>query len=336
MIETHTTSSVTMQASVRDSYGEPAAVLSIASVARPVPHAEQVLVRVHAAAVTIGDHHLVTGKPYLIRLTPFGGFPRPRHATGGLALAGVVEAVGSAVTGFRVGDAVFGEAAAFGAWAEYVVVGTQVLAHKPASLSFEQAATLPWAATALQGLRDVGQLAAGKRVLILGASGGVGSWAVQLAKVLGAAVTGVCSTRNLDYVRGLGADHVVDHTREDVTQRSEQWDVIFDLVGVHALAALQARLVDGGIYVGCAGGGSDVFGPFPRMIGLLLRSIGSRRAMKPFMTKPNAADLQVLATLADEGRIRAQIQRSVALEQLPSALDEVGRGGVRGQIVVTP
>jgi NADPH:quinone reductase-like Zn-dependent oxidoreductase len=334
MIETHTTSSVTMQASVRDSYGEPATVLSIASVARPVPHAEQVLVRVHAAAVTIGDHHLVTGKPYLIRLTPFGGFPRPRHATGGLGFAGVVEAVGAAVTGFHVGDVVFGESQAFGAWAQYVAVGTQVLAHKPASLSFEHAAALPWAATALQGLRDVGQVGAGKRVLILGASGGVGSWAVQLAKVLGAEVTAVCSTRNLDYVRGLGADHVVDHTHEDVTQRSEQWDVIFDLVGIHALAAVQARLVEGGIYVGCAGGGGEVFGPFPRMIGLLLRSIGSRRAMKPFMTKPNAADLQVLAGLADAGRIRAQIHRSVTLDQLPRALHEVGQGGVRGQIVV--
>lgn len=335
MIDPATSSSATMQASVRARYGEPS-VLSIATLPRPLPRADQVLVRVHAAAVTIGDHHLLTGKPYLIRLSPFGGVPRPRHATGGLGFAGVVESLGTAVTGFRVGDAVFGEGQAFGAWAQYVAVGTQVLAHKPAAISFEQAATLPWAATALQGLRDVGQLAAGKRVLILGASGGVGSWAVQIAKALGGEVTGVCGTRNLDYVRSLGADHVVDHMREDVTQRSEQWDVIFDLVGIHSLGALQARLVEGGIYVGCAGGGGEVLGPFPRMIGLLLRSIGSRRAMKPFMTKPNAADLRVLAELADAGRIAARVQRSVPLTELPAALHEVGSGHVRGQIVVTP
>lgn len=185
----------------------------VGEVERPVPGDEDVLVRVHAAGVSVGDHHVVTGKPYLIRLSPFGGLPGPRNRVPGAALAGRVESVGAKVTQFRPGDEVFGQAAN-GAFAEYVVQdAAKHIAHKPTNLSFEEAAAVPWAATALRGLRDAGGLVAGQKVLINGASGGVGTWAVQIAKALGAEVTAVSSTRNIEMVRSLGATDVIDYTK---------------------------------------------------------------------------------------------------------------------------
>ena len=194
-----------MYAIVHRKYGTPD-VLAYEEIERPVPGDEDVLVRVHAAGASIGDYMIVTGKPYLIRLSPFGGFPRPRNLVPGACMAGRVEAVGRKVTTFRPGDEVYGEAAPTGAFAEYFAVPAKLIAPKPSNLSFEEAAATPWGVNALQGLRDAGGLKAGQNVLINGASGGVGTWAVQIAKALGAHVTAVCSTRNVAMVRALGAE----------------------------------------------------------------------------------------------------------------------------------
>ncbi|HEY0708932.1 MAG TPA: NAD(P)-dependent alcohol dehydrogenase, partial [Polyangia bacterium] len=202
---------VPMRAIVHRRYGTPA-VLEWSEIERPIPGDNDVLVRVHAAAVSIGDHHVVTGKPYVIRLSPHCGLLRPKSLVPGLALSGRVEAVGSKVTTLRPGDDVYGDAPA-GAFAEYAAVPSHRLAPKPTNLSFEEAAATPWAVTPLQALRDVGALKAGQRVLINGASGGVGTWAIQIAKAFGAEVTAVCSGRNAEMVRTLGADAVIDYTK---------------------------------------------------------------------------------------------------------------------------
>ena len=226
--------SVPMQAIVHRRYGTPD-VLELGEIERPVPGDDDVLVRVHAAGASIGDHHVVTGKPYVIRLSPHCGVLRPRSRVPGMALAGRVEAVGAKVTTVRVGDDVYGDAPA-GAFAEYAIVPAQRLAPKPANLSFEEAAATPWAVTPLQALRDVGGLQAGQKVLINGASGGVGSWAIQIAKALGAEVTAVCSGRNAEMVRTLGADAVIDYTKEDFVSGGARFDLVFDTVGNRALS----------------------------------------------------------------------------------------------------
>jgi len=261
-----------MQAIVHRQYGTPD-VLALEEIERPVPGDEDVLVRVHAAGANIGDHHIVTGKPYLIRLSPFGGLPRPRNLVPGATVSGRVEAVGANVTTLRVGEEVFGQAA-HGAFAEYLVVPAKLLAPKPSNLSFEEAAAVPWGATALQGLRAAG-LKAGQRVLIHGASGGVGTWAVQIAKALGAEVTAVCSARNVEMVRALGADEVLDYTRQDFVAGGARFEVMLDLVGDHSLSDWRSVLTPTGAYVPCSGGGGDWVGPLLRIVGGLLSSLFS-------------------------------------------------------------
>jgi 2-desacetyl-2-hydroxyethyl bacteriochlorophyllide A dehydrogenase len=321
-----------MQAIVHRQYGTPD-VLALEEVERPVPGEEDVLVRVHAAGVSVGDHHIITGKPYLVRLSPFGGLPRPRNRVPGAAMAGRVEAVGAKVTSFRPGDAVFGDAAR-GAFAEYVVVPARLLVPKPGNLSFEEAAAVPWAATALQGLRDAGGLKAGQRVLINGASGGVGTWAIQIAKALGATVTAVCSTRNVEKVRALGADEVLDYTQVDFVQGGARFDVMLDLVGNRSLSDCQRALTPKGTYVACSGGGGDWVGPLPRLAGLLFSSLFTRQKLKTFVMAPNQNDLVFLKELVEAGKARPIIERRHTLSEVAEALRHVGEGHAQGQTVI--
>ncbi|MBX7099103.1 MAG: NAD(P)-dependent alcohol dehydrogenase [Myxococcaceae bacterium] len=321
-----------MRAAVRRQYGPPS-VLSMGEQPRPAPAAGEVLVRVRAAGVTIGDHHMVTGTPYLIRLTPFGGLPGPKHAVPGALLAGVVDAVGAGVADLRPGDEVLGQAQ-HGAWAEYVVVNAQHVARKPSNLSFEEAAVVPWGATALQGLRDVARLQPGQRVLVNGAAGGVGLWTVQVAKALGAHVTAVCSTRSVELVRSLGADEVVDYTKEDFTRRGGQYDVMMDLVGNHPLSTCRTLLAPKAVYLPCFGGGGDFAGPMVRILGGVLTSLFSGKKVKTFVMAPNRADLETLRAMVESGKAKPVIERTSRLDEVVAVLDHVGAGHTRGQSVV--
>jgi NADPH:quinone reductase-like Zn-dependent oxidoreductase len=326
------TVSLAMRAIAHRRYGTPE-VLAFVEVERPVPGDEDVLVRVHAAGACVGDHHVVTGKPYLIRLSPFGGLPRPRNRVLGQMLAGRVEAIGANVTTFRLGDEVYGQAPS-GAFAEYAVVPANRLAPKPSNLSFEEAAVLPWAATALQGLRDAGGLKPGQRVLIHGASGGVGTWAVQIAKALGAEVTAVCSTRNVEMVRALGADEVLDYTQQDFLTGGARFDVMLDLVGNRSLADCRSVLTPAGAYVACSGGGGDWIGPVLRIVGGLISSLFTSRKFKTFVMTPNRDDLLFLKELVEAGKAKPVIEHRYALSEVADALRHVGEGHAQGQTVI--
>lgn len=321
-----------MKAVVHRQYGEPD-VLSIDQIARPVPGADDVLIRVAAAGASIGDHHIVTGKPYLVRLSPFGGFPRPKNPVPGAAMAGRIEAVGAKVTDFRVGDEVFGQALN-GAFAEYLVMPARLVARKPKNLSFEEAAAVPWGTTALQGLRDAGGVKAGDRVLMYGASGAVGTWAVQLAKSMGAHVTAVCSTRNVELVRSLGADEVIDYTKTDFVQGGARFDVLMDMVGNRALSDCKAVLKPGGRYVPCSGGGGDWIGPLARIVGGLLTFLTGGKRFKMFMQDVNAADLVVMRDLIEGGKVKPVVERTWSLAETGAALHHVGTGHSRGLNVI--
>lgn len=327
-----TTATTPMKAIVHRAYGAPSA-LQVGPVEKPTPGDDDVLVRVMAAGASIGDHHIITGKPYLVRLSPFGGFPRPKHPVPGAAMAGRVEAVGAKVTGFRVGDEVFGQAL-HGAFAEYVVLPAKWVARKPKNLSFEEAAAVPWGTTALQGLRDAGALKAGERVLINGASGAVGTWAVQLAKALGAHVTAVVRTRNVELVRSLGADEVIDATVTDFATGGARFDVVFDAVGNRALSECKRVLEAGGRYVPCSGGGGDWVGPLFSILGGLLTFLfgGKRYAM--FMQQLDAADLEVMRGLVEAGTVKPVIERTWTLAETGAALEHVGQGHSRGLNVI--
>jgi len=322
---------VPMRAIVHRQYGTPD-VLTFEEVERPVPGEDDVLVRVHAAGASIGDHHIVTGKPYVIRLSPHIGVLRPRNRVPGQALAGRVEAVGAKVTTVRPGDEVYGDAPA-GGFAEYAVVPAQRLAPKPANLSFEEAAATSWAVTPLQALRDVGGLQAGQRVLINGASGGVGSWAIQIAKALGAHVTAVCSGRNAEMVRALGADTVVDYTNEDFVSGGARFDVVFDTVGNRSLSDFRKVLSPTGTYVSCSGGSSSLRWLL-RLAKASLTSLFTRQKLKMFIVSPNRADLLSLKELVEAGKARPAIERHYALSEVADALRHVGEGHTRGQVVI--
>ena len=322
----------TMRAVIHPHYGTPD-VLTLGEVPRPVPGPDDVLVRVHAAGASIGDHHIVTGKPYLVRLSPFGGLPRPKHRVPGACMSGTVEAVGSNVTMFRAGDEVMGQAAN-GAFAEYLVLPAAHVALKPKNLSLEDAAAVPWAATALQGLRDAGKLSAGQKVLIHGASGAVGTWAVQIAKAMGAHVTAVCSTRNVEMVRALGADEVVDYTQQNVAAGGARFDVMLDMVADRSLAECRSMLVPKGIYVPCAGGGGDWFGPIFRMVGMLVASLFTSQKVSMFVMAPKQADLFALKDLVEAGKAKPIIDRRYALSMAGDALAHVGEGHSRGQTLI--
>jgi NADPH:quinone reductase-like Zn-dependent oxidoreductase len=321
-----------MRAVVHTQYGEQG-VLVLGEIPRPIPGAEDVLVQVHAAGVSVADHHIVTGKPYLIRLSPFGGLPRPKNRVPGSALAGRVAAVGAKVTAYKPGDEVYGQSTA-GAFAEYMVIPANQLALKPQKLSFEEAAAVPWALTALQGLRDAGGLKPGQKVLINGASGGVGTWAVQIAKAFGAEVTAVCSSRNVERVRALGADEVVDYTTHDFTTGGARFDVMLDLVDNRSLSDCRSVLKRNGVYVPCSGGGGDWVGPLLRIVGGLLVFLFTSQRYKMFVMTPNRDDLVVLNELVEAGKARPVIERCYALTEVAEALTRVGEQHAQGQTVL--
>jgi NADPH:quinone reductase-like Zn-dependent oxidoreductase len=319
-----------MKAIVQRGYG-PDDVLTFEDVDIPPVGDHDVLVRVRAASVNAADWFTTIGKPYLIRA--ISGLRSPRVPVAGKALAGEVVAVGGRVTGFAVGDEVWAESNG-GAFAEYASVPATRVAHKPARLTFEQAAAVPLAGTtALQGLRDVGRLQSGQSLLVNGASGGVGTFAVQLGTAFGAEVTGVCSTRNVDLVRSIGADHVIDYTREELTGR---YDVILDLVGNHSLSRLRSALTERGTAVLSAGHGNRVFGPLGRIARATALSLVTRQRLRPLVAMFSAADLDVLAGLADEGSLTPAIDRTYPLSASLEAVRHLGLEHARGTIVVVP
>jgi NADPH:quinone reductase-like Zn-dependent oxidoreductase len=320
----------TMHAIVRRRYGTPD-VLSYEEIPRPVPGEDDVLVRVCAAGASIGDHLIVTGRPYVVR-PAIGGLIRPGHLVPGSAMAGRVEAAGANVTTLRPGDEVFGETTT-GAFAEYVAVRADRLAPKPDNLSFEEAAATPWAVTPLQALRDAGGVKAGHRVLINGASGGVGSWGVQIAKTLGANVTAVCSTRNVDRMRALGADEVIDYTTTDFVSGGQRFDVMLDTVGNRSLSDCRRVLVPTGTFVSTSGGNSGLRW-LRRLAAMIVISRLSTRKLKPFLVSLNQKDLLVLKELVEAGRIRPAIDRRYALRDTADALRHVGEGHAQGQTVI--
>jgi 2-desacetyl-2-hydroxyethyl bacteriochlorophyllide A dehydrogenase len=321
----------TMRAIVHRAYGEPE-VLALEEVERPIPGDEDALVRVHAAGVSVGDHHIVTGTPYLIRASPYGGLPRPRNLVPGATMAGRVEAVGAKVTTLRPGDEVFGQAAA-GAFAEYIAMPAKLLAPKPSNLSFEEAAAVPWAITALQGLRDAGGLVAGQRVLINGASGGVGTWAVQIAKALGAKVTAVCSTRNVERMRALGADEVIDYTSQNFVEGGARFDVMLDNIGNRSVSECRSVVLPKGAYVACSGGSSAARWLL-RTVWVLLSSWFTSQKLTTLVTSLNQKDLLFLKELVEAGKAKPVIERRYALSEVAVALRHVGEGHAQGQTVV--
>jgi NADPH:quinone reductase-like Zn-dependent oxidoreductase len=323
---------VPMRAAAYHCYGGPD-VIRIETTARPALAPDRVLVRVQAAALNPLDKHYLRGTPYLLRLS--AGVGRPQDSRMGVDFAGTVESVGSAVTRFKPGDVVFG--GADGAFGEYVSVRAEgSIAHVPPGVAPEQAAALPIAAvTALQALRDHGRLAAGQRVLINGASGGVGHYAVQLAKAMGAHVTGVSSTRNVEMVRALGADVVIDYTRENFTDGAQRYDLIIDSIGNHSRGALRRVLTDNGthVQVGRAGMGNWV-GPLLSPLGALLWSQFTSQRWESMLADIEAADLDYLAQQMAGGQLRSVIDRRYTLEQLPEAIRYLETGRVRGKLLV--
>ncbi|MFF8379043.1 NAD(P)-dependent alcohol dehydrogenase [Streptomyces sp. NPDC015661] len=323
-----------MRAWVQERYGS-ADVLEFTEVARPVPGEREVLVRVHAAAVNAADWHLMRGDPYVARFAL--GLRRPKERIRGRDFAGVVEAVGGGVTELRPGDEVFGEAP--GSFAEYVCAPVAATELKPAGLGFAEAAAIPLAGnTALIGVRDLGRARPGAKVLVNGASGGVGTFAVQLAKALGAEVTGVCGSRNGQLVLGLGADRVVDYTREDFTASQDRYDLVFDLVGNRSLGELRRILSPTGALVLSGGGvfeGGSVFGPMGLLIkGRLVATFADRRLHVP-TAEPRRENLAALREFAESGGIAPVIGRTYPLAEADRALRYVEEGHARAKVVLS-
>jgi NADPH:quinone reductase-like Zn-dependent oxidoreductase len=319
-----------MRAVIHDRYGGPD-VLRIDDLAAPVPAPGEVLVRVRTAAVNPGDGYLVRGVPYVTRLMALRG---PRQRVPGTDVSGEVEAVGDGVTRFEPGDPVFGFGQ--GTFAEYVTVPEAALAPKPASVTFEQAAAVPTAAfTALQGLRDRGRIRRGQRVLVVGASGGVGTFAIQIAKAFGAHVTGVCSTRNIDLVRSAGADDVVDYTREDFARGPGRYDLVLDMVGDRPLSAAVRALTARGTYVVVGAPAARSLTGMGRFMAALVRSPFTRRRLRPLFSAPSGEDLAALADLLAAGRILPVIDREYDLHDVAGALRHVEAGHARGKVVLT-
>jgi NADPH:quinone reductase-like Zn-dependent oxidoreductase len=324
-----------MKAIVQDRYGGPD-VLEFSDIDQPIPNDNEVLVQVPAAGLHRGDWHVMTGLPFLIRLVvPDLGLRKPKVPVRGMDLAGRVEAVGANVTRFQPGDEVFGWAD--GAFAEYAAAPEDQLAPKPANLSFEQAAAVPTSGfAALQGLRDSGEVQPGQQVLIIGAAGAVGLFAVQLAKTFGAQVTGVASTTQLELVRSVGADEVIDYTRDDVTDGTRRWDLILDTAGHRSLSRLRRALTPKGtlVIVGSEGRGRWL-GGFDRSLRapLLARLVGQRLRM--LASKPGQQDLQTLRELLEAGKLTPVIDRTYPLGDVPEAMRQMVEGHTRGKLVIT-
>jgi NADPH:quinone reductase-like Zn-dependent oxidoreductase len=321
-----------MKAVAYRKYGPPRDVLELRDVALPVVPDGGVLVRVRAVSINPFDWYFVTGRPYFIRA--IAGLPKPKREIPGADFAGVVESVGKGVTHARPGDEVFGVAS--GALAECACASENELAPKPARLSFEQAASMPVAAlTALQGLRDWGAIRPGDRVLINGASGGVGTFAVQIAKALGATVTGVCSTKHVDIVRSIGADDVVDYTRDDFTRSGRRYDLILDVAGSRSWSEYKRVLGPDSRFVLAGGPRTNPWiGPLGRFAQLQLGSIGDRRRPTLFVAKMSRPDLLVLAELIEAGKLTPVIHRRYELGQVAEAFDYIGEGHASGKVVV--
>jgi NADPH:quinone reductase-like Zn-dependent oxidoreductase len=323
-----------MKAIVYTKYGSPD-VLELKEVEKPTPKDNEVLIKIHAAAANPADWHLMRSDPFLARLE--NGLLKPKHTRLGADVAGRIEAIGKNVTQLRVGDEIFGELPLnnLGSFAEYVCVDEEFVALKPANLSFEQAAAVPLAAfTALQGLRDKGQIKAGQKVLINGASGGVGTFAVQIAKAFGTEVTGVCSTRNLELVRSLGADHVIDYTKEDFTRNGRQYDLIFDAVGNRSVSDLKRALSLWGI--ASVAGFTSLALLFQAMIvgPLLSRNDGQKIGLMA-TAKANKKDLLVIKELLETGKVKPVIDKCYALRDVPEAIRYLETGRARGKVVIT-
>lgn len=319
-----------MLAIVQDRYGS-ADVLVPTVIDRPRVGDDEVLVRVQAAGLSAGDRHFMTGEPYLFRL--FAGLRRPRSRTRGQDVAGRVEAIGKNVSRFRPGDEVFGTCT--GAFAEYASVREDRLVAKPANLTFEQAACAPTSAiTALQAIRDVGGLRAGQRALVIGASGGVGSFAVQIAKALGAEVTGVSSTSKLDLVRSIGADRVIDYTREEIGHGGERYDLIIDIAGNRSLSRLRSALSPDGTLVITGGEGSGLWTGMSRQLRAALLSPFIRQTLRFFVAGVSLERLQSVADLMAAGRVRPVVDRAFPLDETADAMRYFESGQARGKIAI--
>ena len=322
-----------MKAIVYTEYGSPD-MLHLKDVEKPVPADDEVLVEVHAVSVNAADLHLLRADPFLIRLS--SGFLKPKHTILGSDIAGRVEAVGSSVTQFKPGDEVFGDISAcgWGGFAEYACVRENALVLKPTNLSFEQAAAVPMAAvTALQGIRHAGQIRPGQKVLINGASGGVGTFAVQLVKSFGAEVTAVCSTRNLETARSIGADHVIDYTKEDFATNGQQYDLILAANGDRSISDYKRALSPTGVYVQTGGSMGQmtqamIQGPWISMT-------GSKKMGNMGVAKPNQSDLVFIKELLESGKVKPVIDRCYPLSEVPEALRYLEEGHARGKVVIT-
>ena len=323
-----------MRAIVYHKYGSPD-VLQLKEVEKPTPKDDEVLIRIYAASANALDWHYMRGTPFLARLV--NGLQKPKNTKLGADVAGRVEAVGRTVKQFQVGDDVFGciPINELGSFAEYVCAHEDALALKPARMTFEQAAAVPLAAfTALQGLRDKGQIKLGQKVLINGASGGVGTFAVQIAKSFGTEVTGVCSTRNLDMVRSIGADHVIDYTQEDFTKNGQRYDLIFDAVGNRSVSDYKRALSPNGM---CAVAG---FTTLPHLFQVLvLGSWVSRTGRKKIgqmeTAKPNKKDLVFIKELLEAGKVVPVIDRTYPLSEVPEAIRYLEAGHAKGKVIIT-
>lgn len=311
--------------------------LKLANIEKPTPNDDQILVKVRAASINPYDWHFVEGTPYIMRMIGVG-LRKPKDIQLGVDFAGTVEAVGKNVTQFKPGDEVFGGRG--GAFAEYVCRRAEgAVALKPANLTFEQAASVNIAGiTALQALRDKGKVQPGQKVLINGASGGVGTFAVQIAKTFGADVTGVCSTRNVDLVKSLGADHVIDYTKEDFAKGTERYDAILDNVPNHSLSECRRILNPNGKYVLIGGGGpndSRWIGPFGRIIKTMVLSPFINQQMGMMMADANHNDLTLLADMMQSGKVKPVIDRTYKLSEVPAAIAYLEEGHARGKVVIT-
>jgi len=324
----------TMKAVVYCDYGT-AEVLKVMDIAKPVPTDNQVLVRVRATSVNPYDWHFIRGTPYIMRLGV--GLRKPKDTRLGVDFAGTVEAVGKNVSEFKPGDEVWGGKG--GAFAQYVVVLPKNLAKKPDNISFEQAGSIQIAGmTALQGLRKHGNIQPGQKVLINGASGGVGTFAVQIAKALGAHVTGVCSGKNIELVKSLGADEVIDYTKEDFARRPERYDVFLDNVPNHPLSECRAVLTPTGKYVMIGGGGPNDgkwIGPFGRIIQMMIQKQFEKAPVTMMMAENDKADMNFLSELMQSGKVKPVIDKTYKLSEVPAAITYLEQGHARGKVAIT-
>jgi len=318
-----------MKAIVYHKYGSPD-VLELKEIEKPTPKDDEVLIKIHAASVNAYDWHFLTADIFLIRLMG-GGLLKPKNSRLGADIAGRVEAVGKNIKQFQPGDEVFGMIR--GGFAEYACAPENALALKPVNLSFEEAAAVPMAAvTALQGLRDEGQIQAGQKVLINGASGGVGTFAVQVAKSFGAEVTAVCSTRNLDQARSIGADYVIDYTKEDFTKSGQQYDLVFAANGYHSLSAYKRSLTHKGIYIMAGGSMAQIFQSM--LMGSMMSETGGK-TMGGVSAKRSQKDLVFIKEILEAGKVIPIIDRRYPLSEAAEALRYLGEGHARGKIVIT-